>query len=319
MLLTEAPSLRTLRSRAPLVWREGGRSGPPLPPPPTPPLPPPPPSSPSPRSDGSGSESERRDEVEGGDKWSTEPTGDVADSDICNPARLCGSKNNNNNKKKQTSSSSHKQKYIFSKCNLIPRPGGFTPFVVSWRGQNGWKFFILLFLRLNWIDVVVHRIRKKQGRLTRIWRDSSCEVSVYQSASPSSGAAPRSITTWARKSQMENRKEREREKMTFSSMILSNHKMVGSSTARPGFILPYILATTMLFWIATLSDRRQIEPPGYLPNERKKMNTKKKCMPAHTHTRPRTSPIRRPVSNRSLSQTVISRKRDRSSERRRCE
>lgn len=32
-----------------------------------------------------------------------------------------------------------------------------------------------------------------------------------------------------------------------------------------------------------------------------------------------TSPIRRPVSNRSLSQTVISKKRDRSSDRRRCE
>ncbi len=39
-------------------------------------------------------------------------------------------------------------------------------------------------------------------RLTRIWRDSSCDVSECQSASPSNGATPRSITTckkWRKK------------------------------------------------------------------------------------------------------------------------
>ena len=161
MLLTEAPSLRTLRSRAPLVWREGGRSGPP-PPPPLPPPPPPPPSSPSPRSEGSGSESERRDEVEGGDKWSTEPTGDVADSGICNPARLCAH--------------THTHTHITLKWVTCP-----------------------LKIGSNW--------------LTRIWTDSSCEVSVYQSASPSSGAAPRSITTWRGE-----KRAQETSRVDFSSM-----------------------------------------------------------------------------------------------------
>lgn len=84
MLLTEAPSLRTLRSRpAERACRPGGSSGP------APGATPTPPSSASPKSDGSGSESERRDEVDGGDKWSTDPTGDVADSDISIPARRC--------------------------------------------------------------------------------------------------------------------------------------------------------------------------------------------------------------------------------------
>ena len=149
MLLTDAPSLRTLRSNP--RSRSKPRSRPPRSIPRSIALPCLEewdmwrPSSTSPRSEGSGSESDKRDDVDGGDKWSTEPTGDVADSDICIPARRCTYK-------------------VFIS----------TSYVWSDAARQS---------ALSWI-------------LTRIWRDSSCEVSVYQSASPSSGAAPRSITTW---------------------------------------------------------------------------------------------------------------------------
>ena len=97
MLLTDAPSLRTPRSNP--RSRSKPRSRPPRSIPRSSPrsmaLPCLEewtmwtPSSASPRSEGSGSESDKRDDVDGGDKWSTEPTGDVADSDICIPARRC--------------------------------------------------------------------------------------------------------------------------------------------------------------------------------------------------------------------------------------
>ncbi len=176
MLLTEAPSLRTLRSSPPpRPCRDGGKSGPPLTIPPLLPPPPLPTSSPSPKSEGSGSESESLEEVEGGDKWSTEPTGDVAESDMCIPARLCVTLSRNN-----SISSLSLEKYV-----------------ATYIQENHLIWFLYILYTIISLDdkgfPSIFYIKKE--RLTRIWTDSSCDVSVYQSASPSSGAAPRSITT----------------------------------------------------------------------------------------------------------------------------